>query len=168
MLTLGLYGLLAILLAGVLFLAAAYLLPSGEQIAAPIRDEPIWDLPAEKRLDHADISAVRLPVALRGYRFAETDLLLDRLADELQAREDEIARLRTGGGPDSPVPLDELNQVGRSPAPRPDIDEPASEHGPSAHEPREQEPREYEPREHELREHELREHEPSHKDDRVG
>ncbi len=27
---------------------------------------------------------MKLPVALRGYRFAETDLLLDRLADELR------------------------------------------------------------------------------------
>ena len=33
MLTLALYGLLALLLAGALFLAAAYLLPAGEQIA---------------------------------------------------------------------------------------------------------------------------------------
>jgi len=37
---------------------------------------------------------VRLPVALRGYRFAETDLLLDRLVEELRARDEEIARLR--------------------------------------------------------------------------
>ena len=51
MLTLALYGLLALLLAGALFLLAAYLLPAGEQIAPPIRDEPLWDLPAGKRLD---------------------------------------------------------------------------------------------------------------------
>jgi hypothetical protein len=94
MLTLVLYGLLAILLAGVLFLAAAYLLPAGEQIAPPIRDEPIWDLPPQKRLGSGDVLAVRLPVALRGYRFAETDLLLDRLADELRERDDEITRLK--------------------------------------------------------------------------
>jgi hypothetical protein len=93
-LTLLLYGLLAVLLAGVLFLAAAYLLPAGEQIAAPIRDEPIWELPTEKRLDSGDVGTVRLPVALRGYRFAETDLLLDRLADELRSRDEEIAQLR--------------------------------------------------------------------------
>ena len=94
MLTLALYGLLAILLAGALFLLAAYLLPSGEQIAPPIRDEPEWDLPAGRRLGSADVTAVRLPVALRGYRFAETDRLLDRLAHELDERDAEIARLR--------------------------------------------------------------------------
>jgi hypothetical protein len=95
MLTLVLFGLLAILVAGALFLVAAYLLPAGEQIAPPIRDEPLWDLPSEKRLASGDVLAVRLPVALRGYRFAETDLLLDRLADELRDRDDEIARLKT-------------------------------------------------------------------------
>ena len=36
---------------------------------------------------------MRLPVALRGYRFAETDLLLDRLTEELRLRDEEIARL---------------------------------------------------------------------------
>lgn len=100
MLTLALYGLLAVLVAAALFLLAAYLLPAGEQIAPPIRDEPIWELPASKRLDSGDVSAVRLPVALRGYRFAETDLLLDRLADELTARDEEIARLRVQLGGD--------------------------------------------------------------------
>jgi hypothetical protein len=94
MLTLVLYGLLAVLLAGVLFLAAAYLLPAGEQIAPPIRDEPIWDLPSGTQLASDEIQTVRLPVALRGYRFAETDLLLDRLAEELRSRDEEIDRLR--------------------------------------------------------------------------
>lgn len=94
MLTLALYGLLAILLIGAIYLAAAWLLPAGEQIAPPVRDEPIWSLPAERALVAADVADVRLPVALRGYRFAETDLLLDRLVEELRARDEEIARLR--------------------------------------------------------------------------
>jgi hypothetical protein len=112
MLTLVLYGLLAILLAGALFLLAAYLLPAGEQIAPPIRDEPLWSLPPDQRLNYTDVAAVRLPVALRGYRFAETDLLLDRLADELRERDEEIARLRSARpdrhdepGSDDPVDL---------------------------------------------------------------
>lgn len=33
-------------------------------------------------------------MALRGYRFAETDRLLDRLTDELRSRDQEIAELR--------------------------------------------------------------------------
>jgi DivIVA domain-containing protein len=53
-----------------------------------------------------DVDAVRLPVALRGYRFAEVDILLERLALELRRRDVEIARLR-GEEPeaiDAPVP----------------------------------------------------------------
>jgi hypothetical protein len=89
-----LYGLLAILLAGGLFLLATRFLPAGEQIAPPLRDEPPWELPPDRALEADDVDGVRLPVALRGYRFAETDLLLDRLAAELRARDAEIARLR--------------------------------------------------------------------------
>jgi hypothetical protein len=45
-----------------------------------------------------DVIATRLPVALRGYRFAETDLLLDRLTLELRERDEEIERLRGAAG----------------------------------------------------------------------
>lgn len=94
MLTLALFGLLAIIVAAVLFLLAAYVLPAGEQIAPPLRDEPLWELPAGHSLAGTDVTSARLPVALRGYRFAETDRLLDRLAEELDRRDAEIARLR--------------------------------------------------------------------------
>jgi DivIVA domain-containing protein len=93
-----LYGVLAIALAGALFAVAARFLPAGEQIAPAVRDEPPWELPPEEAMRPEDVDAVRLPVALRGYRFAETDLLLDRLAGELRARDAEIARLRGGAG----------------------------------------------------------------------
>ncbi|HKC28322.1 MAG TPA: DivIVA domain-containing protein, partial [Jatrophihabitans sp.] len=72
------------------------------QIAPSVRDEPPWELPEDQAMTPDDIDAVRLPVALRGYRFAETDLLLDRLAGELRARDAEIARLR--GDVEAPVP----------------------------------------------------------------
>ncbi|MDT4932417.1 MAG: hypothetical protein QOK11_309, partial [Pseudonocardiales bacterium] len=75
MLTFALYGLLAIGLVGGLFMLAVRLLPAGEQIAPPIRDEPLWVLPADRALSASDVAEVRLPVALRGYRFAETDIL---------------------------------------------------------------------------------------------
>ena len=106
MLTLLGYALLALVLAGVLFLLASYFLPAGEQIAPVIRDEPLWELPAERELTAHDVATVKLPVALRGYRFAETDLLLDRLADELRARDEELARLR--GTRPTPSPKAEL------------------------------------------------------------
>ena len=94
MLTLALYGLLAIAIMAALFFVAANFLPAGEQIAPPVRDEAPWQLPAARPLDASDVAAIRLPVALRGYRFAETDVLLDRLGEELRVRDAEIARLR--------------------------------------------------------------------------
>ena len=94
MFALLLYVLLAIVIAGGLFVLAVRFLPAGEQIAPVVRDEPAWDLPAGRSLIAEDIDTVRLPVALRGYRFAETDVLLDRLAEELRERDAEIARLR--------------------------------------------------------------------------
>jgi DivIVA domain-containing protein len=100
-----LYGLLAIAIAVLLFALAARFLPAGEQIAPPLRDEPPWDLPADRTITADDVDEVRLPVALRGYRFAETDLLLDRLAGELRARDAEIARLRDGHPDTEPVPV---------------------------------------------------------------
>ena len=107
MLHLFLYGLLAILLAGGLFLLAVWLLPAGEQIAPPVRDEPPWDLPDGRELRADDVDSVRLPVALRGYRFAETDRLLDRLAGELRARDAEIARLRGDAPGEEAVPAED-------------------------------------------------------------
>ena len=95
-----LYGILAIVVAAVLFLLVSHVLPAGEQIAPSVRDDPPWDLPAERTLDADDIDSLRLPVAVRGYRFAETDRLLDRLAGELRARDAEIARLRGHGALD--------------------------------------------------------------------
>jgi len=125
-----LYGLLAILLAGGLFLLASWLLPAGEQIAPPVRDDPPWEMQAERALAADDIDGVRLPVALRGYRFAETDLLLDRLAAELRARDAEIARLR-GDEPasvDEAVPVEEAVPVDEA-AP---VEAPAESYAPLA------------------------------------
>lgn len=93
MLTLALYGLLAIGLMGGLFLLAVRFLPAGEQIAPALRDEPLWALPPDRSLKAADVAELRLPVALRGYRFAETDELLDRVVEELRKRDERIDQL---------------------------------------------------------------------------
>ncbi len=94
MLTLLLYLLLAVVAATVLFLVAVFLLPRGEQIAPPVTDVRPWQELPQRPLEPADVAGVRLPVTLRGYRFAETDLLLDRLTEELRVRDEEIERLR--------------------------------------------------------------------------
>jgi DivIVA domain-containing protein len=56
-----------------------------------------------------DVDAVRLTVALLGYRMDEVEAVLDRLRDELAARDERIAALerRAGGTPGSaPVAAD--------------------------------------------------------------
>ena len=88
------WAFLAVVVAGALCALAVLVLPRGEQIAPVLRDEALWSLPPERALLAEDVDSVRLPVALRGYRFAETDQLLDRLAGELRERDAEIARLR--------------------------------------------------------------------------
>ena len=89
-----LYGVLAVVVVLVLFFLFARFLPAGEQIAPAVRDNPIWLADADAAITVDDVESLRLPVALRGYRFAETDQLLDRLAAELRKRDDEIARLK--------------------------------------------------------------------------
>ncbi|MFC7219859.1 DivIVA domain-containing protein [Streptomyces polyrhachis] len=59
--------------------------PQPEQLADP--------LPYERPLTRADIDRLRLPPALRGYRMAEVDDTLDRLAAELAERDARIAEL---------------------------------------------------------------------------
>ncbi|HEY2167929.1 MAG TPA: hypothetical protein VGH01_12225 [Jatrophihabitantaceae bacterium] len=110
MLSLVLYGLLAVGLMVVLFFVAARFLPAGEQIAPALRDEPPWALPAERHLKADDIEDLRLPVALRGFRFAETDELLDRVVAELRRRDDELERLY-GLLITMPVPSAELHET---------------------------------------------------------
>jgi DivIVA domain-containing protein len=141
-LTLALYALLAVLVGTALFLLAAHVLPAGEQIAPALRDEPPWKLPVERRLTAHDVAGVRLPVALRGYRFAETDLLLDRLAEELRARDEEIARLRGELPPDESTAgstAGSADEPSRTPAGEPSRAEP-SRAEPSTAEPSTAEP----------------------------
>src|SRR4029079_19573717 len=94
-LTLLLYGLLAVLVIGILFVAAVYFLPRGEQLATPAPDSRTWAQLPRGHIRPDDVTAMRLPVALRGYRFGETRLLRDRLSDERRAWDEEIEHVRS-------------------------------------------------------------------------
>lgn len=52
-------------------------------------------LPATRPVDRADIEALRLPVAVRGYRMTDVDEALDRLGAELAERDARIAELES-------------------------------------------------------------------------
>ncbi|MFJ4869315.1 hypothetical protein [Streptomyces sp. NPDC088757] len=67
--------------------------------AAP--EQLVDPLPAARPVDRADVEALRLPVAARGYRMADVDDVLVRLGAELAERDARIAELEealTGGG----------------------------------------------------------------------
>ncbi|MDB1086883.1 DivIVA domain-containing protein [Streptomyces sp. ACA25] len=65
-------------------------------------DRPDDPLPRDRPVGPADVVAVRLPVAARGYRMAEVDDVLDRLAAELAEREARITELETALSGDRP------------------------------------------------------------------
>src|ERR1700712_2139126 len=107
MLLLG-YLLLALVVAALLFYGVVALLPGGLSLT-PQRDNRPFELPADRRMVRDDLDRVRIPVGVRGYRFAETDDLNDRLADggaaESGVRDEETPGLRSQAGtaPDRPV-----------------------------------------------------------------
>jgi len=98
------YVLIAIVAAAVIFYLAVAFLPEGLRVA-PERDERPFVLPQDRRMVSGDLDTVRIPVAVRGYRFAETDALIDRLAAEIHVRDEELASLRgqTDSQADEPV-----------------------------------------------------------------
>ncbi|WP_408057029.1 DivIVA domain-containing protein [Streptomyces changanensis] len=52
-------------------------------------------LPPTRPVSRADIEALRLPMAARGYRMLDVDEVLDRLAAELAERDARIAELES-------------------------------------------------------------------------
>ncbi len=56
-------------------------------------DRLLDPLPEDRPVDRADVDALRLPLALRGYRMAEVDDALGRLGAELAERDARIAEL---------------------------------------------------------------------------
>lgn len=74
-----LLAVLAVLLLGGVAVVAA---GRGGPLAPAGDDDPVPDVPATGPLTAEDLRRVRFPLALRGYRMADVDALLDRLAAE--------------------------------------------------------------------------------------
>jgi DivIVA domain-containing protein len=91
---------------GLLFLGASLLLGRGEtQPPAETGRSPV-ELPDDRPVAGDDVRALRISVALRGYRMSEVDWLVDQLAQVLDERDAEIAQLRAATGPPDPVRAD--------------------------------------------------------------
>jgi len=90
----------------VVFVAALVATRDGELLVDAPRDRADHDLPLGAPVTPDDLDAVRFGMALRGYRMAEVDALLDRLSGELRERDVRLAELEANGaepahGPDS-------------------------------------------------------------------
>ena len=96
---LALLGVLA-----VLFLAAVVATRGGAQLADAPPDAADLAMP-DGPLRSSDVEALRFPLAVRGYRMAEVDAALERLADELAARDRLIADLAEQAERAGPEPL---------------------------------------------------------------
>lgn len=94
MVTVFVYAVLALVVVAALVALAVLVLPGTEQLAPAAADRTPWALPAERSMTGPDVGRLRLPVTLRGYRFAETDAVLDRLGEEIAYRDTVIATLQ--------------------------------------------------------------------------
>jgi DivIVA domain-containing protein len=75
--------LVVLVMGGVAALAAG----RGAPMSEAYDDRPDALVPGDRPLGGGDLRRVRFPLALRGYRMAEVDALLDRLARQLEAPE---------------------------------------------------------------------------------
>ena len=79
---------LAVLIVLVMGAVAVVAAGRGGSMAEVYDDRPDSVVQADGPLTADDLRRVRFSTAFRGYRMAEVDALLDRLADELAARDD--------------------------------------------------------------------------------
>jgi len=123
--TLLIYVFALLLVGGLLFLAASFAFGRDEEMAPALPEGTPVELPDDRPATGADLRALRLAVVLRGYRMEEVDWVLDRLAEQVDSRDREIARLRSvlhvepmrTSGPDETgraVPAGGTEQTGRS------------------------------------------------------
>ncbi len=84
----------------VLFAAAVLSTREGTVLAPAPQDLPDLGLP-ERPLRAEDVEGLRFSLAPRGYRMAEVDAVLDRLAEELADRDRRLAACRDGAATSS-------------------------------------------------------------------
>ena len=111
---LGVSIVLFVVLLAVLFAVAAVTAGFGDLMKPAFQDARPLGLP-EQPVSPDDVEALRFNVVLRGYKMAEVDAVLHRLARELAERDAVIAELRDGGRSRSfrpePPPLPPYTEV---------------------------------------------------------
>jgi DivIVA domain-containing protein len=98
-----------LLVGSLLFLGASLLLGRGETQPPAEADRSPVELPEDRPVVGDDVRALRISVAVRGYRMTEVDWLLEQFAAVLDERDAEIAALR-GDLARRPVPVVDVDQ----------------------------------------------------------
>ena len=97
----------------------------GEMPKEPVRDIYRPTLPADRALTADDLHQLRFGITLRGYAMDQVDDALDRLAEELAARDARIAELSAGHPPDGGVAAGQEPRNERWAAAQPTTPEPS-------------------------------------------
>ena len=71
----------------------------GQPMGPSYDDAPDSLVPSDGPVTAEDLRRIRLPLAFRGYRMAEVDALLQRLAEEREDAEAEARRRSVGSSP---------------------------------------------------------------------
>jgi DivIVA domain-containing protein len=84
---------LVFLMAAILGAVAVVATGRGGELGRAEPDRPPVRLPDDRMVEPVDLNRLRLPIAFRGYRMADVDRVLDRLAGELADRDRQIDAL---------------------------------------------------------------------------
>ncbi|GAB2590267.1 hypothetical protein GCM10027168_24210 [Streptomyces capparidis] len=109
-------------LAAVVAAVALLVLGPGGGLPEAEPERPVYPLPPDRPVNRVDLDTLRLPMALRGYRMADVDDVLDRVAAELAMRDQRIAELEAllAAGAAAPAPAAQQPPApGGAPAGRP-------------------------------------------------
>src|SRR5258708_12313525 len=109
------YGLQLVVIVDWLAAVGGLAIGGGGHMSEPVPDRPDLALPEDGLLARDDVDRVRFSVGARGYRMAEVDDVLDRLAHEIELREQRIAELE--GRPPESAPSPEIEDHGADPPP---------------------------------------------------
>ena len=90
------FGIVIVLALGVVAVVAA---GRGEPMSPAFPDRPDVVVPSARELRGDDVRAIRFNVGFRGYRAAEVDALLARVAAELDARSTEAPQVAASDVP---------------------------------------------------------------------
>ncbi|MFZ2013828.1 MAG: DivIVA domain-containing protein [Nocardioides sp.] len=95
------FAILIVLALGAIAVVAA---GRGTPMSPAYGDSPDALVPAQGPVTADDLRRIRFPLAFRGYRMAEVDALLERLAEEREAAEREAAEREAAAEEESVAP----------------------------------------------------------------